>query len=111
MEVDLSMIPEMTSKIYTEYLDSQANQTTNSTLMYELGQQLGLGQKLFATRAAKVQNNNVGLYAGIGVLIVGLIVGATLFIKRKNKLHYGDNVMNSQVTNDEAEALDAAALN
>ena len=110
MQIDLAMIPQMSSLIYTEYLDSQSEGKTNSTLMYELGQQLGLGQKLFATRAAKVPPTDyTGLYIGVGVAAIGLLgLAGYCALKKRQRKH----VFNAEVTLDATQDDDnTRALN
>ena len=110
MEIDLAMIPKMTSEFYSDYLDSQANKTTNSTIMYKLGEQLGLGQKLFATRAAKVPSSYTGLYVGLsvaGFLLISFAIVYTLKSRQQKTLLN----TNSQVTVDTEATQENEALN
>ena len=81
-EVDLMMIPKMTSLYYKQFLDLQSQGIKNTTTMFKLGQQLGLGQKLFANQALPVKPNNTGLYIGLGVLFVAFVGLAIWFMKK-----------------------------
>ena len=84
-EVDLIMIPRMTSLYYKQFLDLQSQGIKNTTTMFKLGQQLGLGQKLFATRALPVNSNHTILYIGLGVLFVAFIGLAVWFMKKPKR--------------------------
>ena len=65
----------MTSQYFKEFLDLQSKGIKNTTTMFKLGQQLGLGQKLFATRDTKVpKTNHTGIYIGLGVALIALVV-------------------------------------
>ena len=85
MEIDLKMIPKLSAAYYSSFLDSQSSDAKNTTILYTLGNQLGLGQQLFSARGQKVVPAfNFTLYGSITASLA-LLVGFIVYLSRRER--------------------------
>ena len=81
--------------MYQQYLDSGLNGTSNSTHLYTMGKQLGLGTKLFSLRAMPVKKDYTLFIIIATVSILCLITFAEYVTKKmigKKKERVSENL-------------------